>query len=588
MLFALLAVAVPIVLAFLVLGNMSASTYGDIWPTQGADTNGGMFDPSVLSLTDLAATVANTSAPVVTSASYNFVAGDVNHWVYVKSGTHWQAGWYQIASVAANAATLNASAGTYYTSNGLLGTITGCTSDGTATLSGGTWSVDYSHAAAAKIAVTDAVGNSTTTVTSATAAFTAAMVGNVIYGSGAGFSAPSRFTITVVTNATTITVDRSTAATGSGSTLNMGGALATASEAWTQGNGTRSVPGSGTCFMKGSVGNQAAIASHITFPNGTNTAPTRFIGYASIPGDLDAGNQFPNFSWTNFPVITQTGGVTAIFDGNANNQVQCRNFVLDGAGASKALKGMTWGLGFGSVDNMQIKNIAGVALLLNDGCAGQRIYITGCSTGPCVQVNSGGANNYLVDSIITGNTCTGINCPSSGNNINLTLERVIIANNTGASSDGIFWQTPSGGGGTPFNADKLVIYNNGRDGFRINGNAGGSVLRNCIIYGNAGWQINCTSTYPEQHFDYNAVGTGGSGAYTGITAGAHDQNLGANDPFVNGGGNNFATTNTAGGGRLCRGAGSTPNMDIGALQAPAGGGGPCGVAVFTGASIPIY
>jgi hypothetical protein len=38
--------------------------------------------------TDFAATSATGTAPVVTSASYTFIARDVGHWVYVKSGTN--------------------------------------------------------------------------------------------------------------------------------------------------------------------------------------------------------------------------------------------------------------------------------------------------------------------------------------------------------------------------------------------------------------------------------------------------------------------------------------------------------------------
>ena len=47
----------------------------------------------------------------VTSASYNFLSGDVGKWVVVTAGTSWTVGAYKIVSVAANAATLAASPG---------------------------------------------------------------------------------------------------------------------------------------------------------------------------------------------------------------------------------------------------------------------------------------------------------------------------------------------------------------------------------------------------------------------------------------------------------------------------------------------
>src|SRR6185503_9870086 len=85
----------------------------------GSDTaNGGFFDPGQTAgmNTDGAATSATGNSPVFSSASYNFVAGDVGAWVYIALGTNWTPGWYQIASVASNVATLTATIGTAYLS----------------------------------------------------------------------------------------------------------------------------------------------------------------------------------------------------------------------------------------------------------------------------------------------------------------------------------------------------------------------------------------------------------------------------------------------------------------------------------------
>ncbi len=78
-------------------GGGTLCTLTITWNTGG---NGGGFDTGVAGFpTDGAATVATSSAPVFTSASYNFVAGDVGAWIYIKSGTNWTAGWYQITVV---------------------------------------------------------------------------------------------------------------------------------------------------------------------------------------------------------------------------------------------------------------------------------------------------------------------------------------------------------------------------------------------------------------------------------------------------------------------------------------------------------
>src|SRR5271165_3169872 len=89
-----------------------AVTSGSICEVEhgGSDTtSSGYFDPSqgANGFTDGAATSANTTSPVFTSASYTFVAGDVGAWLFIYSGSGWYTGWYKIVSVASNAATLD-------------------------------------------------------------------------------------------------------------------------------------------------------------------------------------------------------------------------------------------------------------------------------------------------------------------------------------------------------------------------------------------------------------------------------------------------------------------------------------------------
>lgn len=106
---------------------ISGSTVWEV-RTTGNDANGGAFvagasgtdysqqDAAQYSGTDLA--VDGTTNTKVTSASHNFVATDVGNILRVTSGTGWTAGFYQIVSVASNAATLDRSPAATSTTGG--------------------------------------------------------------------------------------------------------------------------------------------------------------------------------------------------------------------------------------------------------------------------------------------------------------------------------------------------------------------------------------------------------------------------------------------------------------------------------------
>lgn len=146
-----------------------AISSGMIWEVRsgGADTNGGGFNAFTTTnwLTDGAISSANTTAPVLSSATYSFVAGDAGAWVYLSAGTNSIPGWYQIASVNAGAATLTATIGTAILPGPPLAnnTVGGC---GTAaSLTSCTFSIDYSQQAAAKVIVDGATITATVQVT---------------------------------------------------------------------------------------------------------------------------------------------------------------------------------------------------------------------------------------------------------------------------------------------------------------------------------------------------------------------------------------------------------------------------------------
>jgi hypothetical protein len=92
--------------------------------TAGVDTNGGGFvtgatgtdfsqqNAAQYSGTNLACAAGTTNPSVITSATHNFVAADVGNLIQITAGTNWTTGFYQIVSVAANAATLDRAVGT--------------------------------------------------------------------------------------------------------------------------------------------------------------------------------------------------------------------------------------------------------------------------------------------------------------------------------------------------------------------------------------------------------------------------------------------------------------------------------------------
>lgn len=217
---------------------LAATTY---WEINGGATannvNGGGFNTGNANfMTDLTTdtNTANTASPVVSSATYNFVAGDVGAWVFIKSGTNWYANtFYKIASVASNKATLQAAVGQGLTIDSTTNTVVTNTSVGvasTGTPTGGTFGIDYSQGTSSITNNTDlASTNGTTnpsTITSAGSPFGRNHVGNIIHVT-AGTSWTAGWYEIVSVSGSTATLDRAvgSSATLSSGTFALGGAM---------------------------------------------------------------------------------------------------------------------------------------------------------------------------------------------------------------------------------------------------------------------------------------------------------------------------------------------------------------------------
>lgn len=406
----------------------------------------------------------------------------------------------------------------------------------------GATGTDWTQQAAAQYSVTDGVTAGTTTITSATANFGTDVVGNLIYvQGGTGTITAGWYEITVRTNSTTITVDRSTGLTaGTGVTLIIGGALASLGQACAiatvaghivyQKNGTYTISSASTNIATGCLAPSAGVM---------------LIGYSSSRTTTNSGTH----------PLNQFGAVSTMTFFTTSNSFYAHNIDVDGA-VQTASKGSSASQCI--FDHCKFSNcVAGGGV----GSGGTSYYFcefTGCTT---VAACSGGSIAYGCEAYantfngFSGITC--INCLSYGN--------------TGATTDGFV------SAGILY-LQGCVAYNNGRDGFRINsGNVKGAI--NCIAEGNAafGYTIGNSITVLNNCAAFNNT----SGRISGtpiIDAGVTTCTV---SPFTNAAGNDFSLNNTAGGGAALRAlaypgtfprGNTTGYLDIGAVQHQDSGG----------------
>lgn len=530
---------------------LSATTIAEV-ETGGSDTaNSGLFDPGQTAgmLTDGAATSATTASPVFTSASYNFVAGDVGAWVFIGAGTNWIQGWYKIASVASNAATLTATAGSAVirpnnATSFKPSTATGCASVTSPT--GATWSIDYSQQASPKNTYTDLASTGAgLTVSSAAKPFGKQQVGNGIVITGGTNFTTGRYVIASVSVANVATVvgpGNITTGAGASGTGSLGGALASAGQAGAH------VVASNLVYVKtGSYTVTSAstnIAAGCFAPAG---ASITVEGYDTVRGDL-----FSVTATGTRPTITASGISTFTLFSLSGGTSNVRNLILDGGSLTSSRGVNSNGI---SVYNVHGKNMTN-SVIGATSAWGFRCSGTGCSTA-AVFANTGGC----VSSVAYSNTITGF---SGG----VAYLDCIATTNTGASSDGF----ASGSGGVQFR--NCTSYGNGRDGFRDSASQT-SGIQNCIAEGNGGFGYTlsgATGAFILTSASYNNT----SGA-TSITTGRSNIDVTAltGSPFTNAAGGDFSLNTTTGAGASCRAAGypgvfpgisTTGYLDMGAAQ----------------------
>jgi hypothetical protein len=536
------------------MSTLSASTIWEARPGSGSDTNGGGFDPSQTTgmNTDGAATSGTGTAPVFSSASYDFVSGDVGARIYIASGTNWISGWYKIASVAVNAATLDATAGHATLKSGILSTSNGCAT--TTSPSSATWTIDYSQQNSAQFSYTDlAIQSTNTEVQSSGNPFGKQQVGNTIQvTSGTGFTA-GFYTIQSVSGTTaTLNASPGTANSTNGNGY-QGGALETLSELIGTALASYGVTGQ-LAYIQAS-----ATITLTTKQNISSGVACVLFGYTTYRGD--------NGQVT----VTTATNSTILFNPFSNNipAIIFRNFIFSTTASSKT-DCFQFGSGI-AINYMEFDNctFSSFTYGVNWDAAAYAIHalflnctFTSCSSGGVnLDTQSTGDNwRAIFDGCLFNGCNYGIYCQDPNGTI--VLNNTVIYNST---SHGIYNDYDS----SNYNPTFIYVFNsdfvsNGGDGIR----AGGSgtsypftvVSINSIYSNNGGYGIN----FPQSPaYALANILKGRYNAYYNNTSGQVSSNVTnmpgdvtlSGDPFVSASGLNFQLNGTSGAGAACQGTG---------------------------------
>ena len=456
---------------------IAATTTWEVRATHGSNVYGGGFVPAITAISSKTDLVVSAGSNVqVSSATYTFTSADVGRYINITAGTGFATGYYQVLSVTTGVAILDRSPAPVSTTGGSFTAYYG---------------IDYTqqnskNTTGNNISTTDAVTAGTTTVVSATGAFTADIVGNVIYlAGGSGSIVGGWYEVTAYTNATTITVDRSTGLTaGTGVTMNIGGALQTLAQLSTN--------------MVG--GNQAFVKAEATYGISSGlTLSQNEIGYTSLRGDGGKATIQD----------TATASITLVAMSSGN----LRNFIVD-CNSQTGTTGVS--VSGGAVLSDLVKNCATRGVFLTNPSGGVQMVInseitgdlTG-STGGIVLDSATSATasiigNYIHDGIANGIAGSGGGSAFISNNV--------ISNRTGGSSSGISVNYPS------LIVTNNTIYNTGSYGINTY-NFGTDAIFNNIISttGAAGINVS-TATIATYRTDGNAFYSNTGAAATGINS----------------------------------------------------------------------
>ena len=537
-----------------------ASTIWDV-RTGGSDSNGGGFSPLITNMaTDLAATDANTSAPVVTSASYTFIARDVGHWLYVGAGTNWTPGWYEIASVAGGAATLSAAIGAGYLSTVdvpyAVTTAAGCAT--VASPTGGTWSVDYSQDT--PISFTDLVidGTTNTDFTSAANPMGVNFIGNVFnVTSGTGFTV-QRVQVLSIPSAAVARADKSMGTLSStGGNATAGGPLVTPGQADALNVASNTVfIGAATYDMSNSASVAGGKVADATA--GTAALPCRWIGWNTTRHILNSDSTRP--------LCRANANSVTCWAISGSNQIT-RNIDFGVNGSPSSVNGANLTGNFNRIENCTVTGAA-LSAGLSLGSA-TNSALNAKVFGSTISVTAGHIYGFIADDVVT-----------LGGSGNCSAQYGVIYGGSG--------QLSFTGNGS--NARNITVYG-------LSGTSGGvllgsgiqnAVLANILSYGNgtSGAGCNYTDAGATNVTGSKLINCAGGGGFAAddISPLIKENFITlTEDPFTDAAGGNFTLNDAAGGGALLKAAGFPTeypgltgianSVDVGAYQTASEGGG---------------
>jgi len=443
----------------------------------------------------------------------------------------------------------------------------------------GATGTDFSQQNAAQYTFTNLASSNGSTnpciVSSASHNFVSTDVGNIMQiTAGTSWTTGFYQIVSVATNNATLDRACGSAASLSSGTFAVGGALATIAKALTA-NTTGNI-----IFVKATA--TYSITAGLTLNSNQTPSnalpPSQLIGYTTTR--TDAGRATIQLS-TN-------ANLTAI-NGTSQAGWNIRNFVIDCNTLTNST-GVILGF-YTTLHNAKVQNCTTVgasAAGSSDFASIQDSEFTGMTSGAAsngaITFNLAGGSilrNYIHD-----NTCPGIVTNPSGG---LAIGYNVIANNSGASSDGVQVSTAARG----IYIYNNTIYNNGRDGIFVNTSdlVIPVSIRNNLLANNARYGINGgaaagAAAYP--WYDGNAYFSNATAARnnmddTGTTnpinaAAPYTNTLDViltAAPFTNTATHDFTRNSTAGGGAAARGTatpGALPGlsqsgaMSFGALQ----------------------
>lgn len=415
---------------------------------------------------------------------------------------------------------------------------------------------------------TDAVATGVATITSATASFTSAIVGNIIYlQGGTGSLAAGWYQVTVFNSSTSITLDR-TVATGTGITMNIGGALADLTVPVADGGDTNTV------YIK-STGT-ITVTSAVTL-----TYALTIIGYSSSRGD--GGQATITTSTNSIDLIAMNIALNPTSGSSFQNLILTSTAGTPGDGiheingsngpALTLLNCSLSGFNIGIIGDWQAKNAFFPLTLFNTevkSCVSDGVE----NTGP----------TQIIGCFIHGNGRDGIRLlnTTGGPTKPLWVFHSIIYNNTGCGINNQINQSQNNVYYGYVVCVNTALVSNGSDGLQQTQESSGSygtLLANCIIFGNGGFGVDLGTSGQLLAIDYcNAYGSNTSGDTNHWTKGTGAVAL-SGSPFTNASGGDFSLNSTSGEGAACKGAGfpgvlqvgGTGHIDIGPLQSSGGG-----------------